>query len=221
MQEPATWSAAVKTIGTDHHSRRRMLSIKVYSPKKLGYLCAIMIKNACTLLIGYPRHTSISYKRKLQHACLSLPLLSNVGRDVGWLPCLLLCTKLSCASLRSIKRPTPALHVSLTRRVSKTAKTGGYQTLLVCVVRVFMPRRRLPPRPQVKQEMMISKSDTMALIMAFNPAAMALTMAMMQLPIVRKTDLICSLLALIMKQIWSETYAGDYSTHICGCSMFD
>ena len=35
--------------------------------------------------------------------------------------------------------------------------------------------------------------ETMALMMAFNPAAMALTMAMMQLPIVRKMDLICEL----------------------------
>lgn len=36
--------------------------------------------------------------------------------------------------------------------------------------------------------------ETIALIMAFNPAAMALTMAMMQLPIVRKMDLIYGLL---------------------------
>jgi len=55
---------------------------------------------------------------------------------------------------------------------------------------VVLVRDRLPPRPQVKQEMMIEKSETMALMMAFSPAAMALTMAMMQLPIVRKMDLI-------------------------------
>jgi hypothetical protein len=34
--------------------------------------------------------------------------------------------------------------------------------------------------------MMMPKSETMALIMALRPAAMALTIAMMQLPMVRK-----------------------------------
>ena len=52
-----------------------------------------------------------------------------------------------------------------------------------------MPREREPPRPQVRQLMMMEKRETMALMMALRPAAMALTMAMMQLPIVRKTDL--------------------------------
>jgi hypothetical protein len=42
--------------------------------------------------------------------------------------------------------------------------------------------------------MMMPNRETIALMMAFNPAAMALTMAMIQLPIVRKTDLICLLL---------------------------
>lgn len=41
---------------------------------------------------------------------------------------------------------------------------------------------------------MMSNRETIALMMAFSPAAMALTMAMMQLPIVRKMDLICFLL---------------------------
>jgi hypothetical protein len=41
--------------------------------------------------------------------------------------------------------------------------------------------------------MIMPKSETMALMMAFNPAAMALTMAIMQLPIVRKIDLICDI----------------------------
>jgi hypothetical protein len=39
--------------------------------------------------------------------------------------------------------------------------------------------------------MMMPNSETMALMMALRPAAMALTIAMMQLPMVRKTDLIC------------------------------
>jgi hypothetical protein len=39
--------------------------------------------------------------------------------------------------------------------------------------------------------MMMLKSETMALMMALMPAAMALTIVMMQLPMVRKTDLIC------------------------------
>jgi len=42
--------------------------------------------------------------------------------------------------------------------------------------------------------MMMAKRETMALMMALIPAAMALTMAMMQLPIVRKMDWICVVL---------------------------
>jgi hypothetical protein len=42
----------------------------------------------------------------------------------------------------------------------------------------------------VRQEMMMPKRETMALMMALRPAAMALTIAMMQLPIVLKMDLI-------------------------------
>jgi hypothetical protein len=42
--------------------------------------------------------------------------------------------------------------------------------------------------------MMMPKRETMALIMALRPAAMALTIAMIQLPMVRKMDLIYWLL---------------------------
>jgi hypothetical protein len=59
---------------------------------------------------------------------------------------------------------------------------GPPQTLLVCVVLDL-----LPLLPQVRQLMMMAKSETMALMMALIPAAMALTMAMMQFPMVRKT----------------------------------
>ena len=135
-------------------------------------------------------HGALPYRTKGNSSMLVFHYRSSPILVVTSVGCFASCFAHSSASLRSIRRPTPALHASLTRRVSKTAKTGGYQTLLVCVVRVFMPRRRLPPRPQVRQEMMMSKSDTMALMMAFNPAAMAFTMAMMQLPIVRKIDLI-------------------------------
>lgn len=99
--------------------------------------------------------------------------------------------------LRSLRRPTTASNLVLTRRVNISVKTGDYQTLLVCVVR----RRPPPPRPQVRQEMMMPNSETMALMMAFSPAAMALTMAMMQLPIVRKTDLIWWVLEKVMCQV--------------------
>jgi hypothetical protein len=50
--------------------------------------------------------------------------------------------------------------------------------------------------------MMMPKRETMALMMAFSPAAMALTMAMMQLPIVRKTDLIYFLLEGARGRTW-------------------
>jgi hypothetical protein len=63
---------------------------------------------------------------------------------------------------------------------------GPPQTLLVCVVLDL-----LPLLPQVRQLMMMAKSETMALMMALIPAAMALTMAMMQFPMVRKTPWIC------------------------------
>jgi hypothetical protein len=63
---------------------------------------------------------------------------------------------------------------------------GPPQTLLVCVVLDL-----LPLLPQVRQLMMMAKSETMALMMALIPAAMALTMAMMQFPMVRKTLWIC------------------------------
>lgn len=53
-----------------------------------------------------------------------------------------------------------------------------------------MPRRREPPRPQVRQLMMMSKRATMPLMMAVQAAPMALTMAMSTLPMVRKMDLI-------------------------------
>jgi hypothetical protein len=42
--------------------------------------------------------------------------------------------------------------------------------------------------------MMMPKSETMALMMALSPAAIALTMAMMQLPMVRKMDWIWQVL---------------------------
>jgi hypothetical protein len=44
--------------------------------------------------------------------------------------------------------------------------------------------------------MMMPKRETMALMMALRPAAMALTIAMMQLPMVRKIDLIYCLLVI-------------------------
>lgn len=54
-----------------------------------------------------------------------------------------------------------------------------------------MPLRLEPPRPHVRHEMTMSKRATMALITAVQAAPMACTMAMRQLPMVRKILLIC------------------------------
>jgi hypothetical protein len=66
--------------------------------------------------------------------------------------------------------------------------------------------------------MMMLKSETMALMMALMPAAMALTIVMMQLPMVRKTDLICCLLVFARGLLGGGrvTYAGYNGAHCCG-----
>lgn len=46
------------------------------------------------------------------------------------------------------------------------------------------PRLRLPPRPQVRHEMMISKTATIPLTMAVRMDPIPLTIAMRQAPIV-------------------------------------
>ena len=53
---------------------------------------------------------------------------------------------------------------------------------IVCLALWRLP----PPRPQVMQEMMMSKRETMPLMIAVSMAPMPLTMAIRQLPMVRK-----------------------------------
>ena len=65
------------------------------------------------------------------------------------------------------------------------AASRGAQTRLVDIMCLDL-WRRLPPRPQVRQEMMMSKRLTMPLMMAVSMAPMPLTMAIRQLPMVRK-----------------------------------
>jgi hypothetical protein len=56
--------------------------------------------------------------------------------------------------------------------------------------------------------MMMPKRETMALMMALRPAAMALTIAMMQLPMVRKMDWIYWLLIIgRLGEVDGKTYA--------------
>ena len=62
--------------------------------------------------------------------------------------------------------------------------------------------------------MMMPKSETMALMIALRPAAMALTMAMMQLPIVRKTDLMQETTAPIFAGVDVELF--EYGCVGCG-----
>lgn len=52
------------------------------------------------------------------------------------------------------------------------------------------PRLRLPPRPQVRHEMMMSKTATIPLTIAVRIEPMPLTMAIRQAPMVWNTDLI-------------------------------
>ena len=65
------------------------------------------------------------------------------------------------------------------------AASRGAQTRLVLIMCLVL-RRRLPPWPQVTQEMMMSKMETMPLMMAVSMAPMPLTIAIRQLPMVRK-----------------------------------
>ena len=74
------------------------LSFRIDSSKKLGYLCATRDQECIHSSSGIQR-TSISYKRKLQHARHALPLLSRRRRGVMW--------SLSC-SLRFLT-PNPRL----------------------------------------------------------------------------------------------------------------
>jgi hypothetical protein len=65
------------------------------------------------------------------------------------------------------------------------AASRGAQMRLVDIMCLDL-WRRLPPRPQVMQEMTMSKMETMPLMMAVSMAPMPLTMAIRQLPMVRK-----------------------------------
>jgi hypothetical protein len=65
--------------------------------------------------------------------------------------------------------------------------------------------------------MMMAKRETIALMIALMPAAMALTMAMMQLPIVRKMDWIYVVLVGYSEVGGERTYARYYGAHFCGC----
>jgi hypothetical protein len=67
----------------------------------------------------------------------------------------------------------------------KPRDARAYYTLAVVLARV----RRRPDLPQVRQEMMMSKTETMPLMMAWKMAPMALTMEVRQLPMVRRRDL--------------------------------
>lgn len=95
-------------------------------------------------------------------------------------------------NLRTLYRaPPPSPHspypriLTVAERASRPSTAFGEAQI--------MPRPRLlpPPRPQVRQEMMMSNSETMPLTMAMMTAPMALTMAIRQLPIVRQMPSSC------------------------------
>jgi hypothetical protein len=82
--------------------------------------------------------------------------------------------------------PPSSFNPSIRRNASfYRAASRGAQTRLVLIMCLDL-WRRLPPRPQVRQEMMMSKRPTMLLMMAVSTAPMPLTMAIRQLPMVRK-----------------------------------
>ena len=82
--------------------------------------------------------------------------------------------------------PLSSFNPSIRRNASfYRAASRGAQTRLVLIMCLDL-WRRLPPRPQVRQEMMMSKMLTMPLMMAVSMAPMPLTMAIRQLPMVRK-----------------------------------
>ena len=139
----------------------RRLCADIHCTTELGY--RLIQKRKLRPCFGFLQHQrAISFQR------FKSPYRNTCGRGFPLLP------------------PFSSFNPSIRQNASLyNAASRGAQTRLVDIMCLDLWRRP-PPRPQVRQEMMMSKRLTMPLMMAVSMAPMPLTMAIRQLPMVRK-----------------------------------